>query len=62
MVTVEIKNIKKYKEVTIRIDNGTLVSGLLDEEESYDLAILVVDADEELAGATLVRKQEFPNN
>ena len=62
MVTVEIKNIKKYKEVTIRIDNGTLVSGLLDEEESYDLALFFVDAAEELAGATLVWKQEFPNN
>ena len=56
MLTIEIKNIDKYKEVTATLGNGTLISGLLDEEESHTLALSLVDAAEKLANETLVLK------
>ena len=57
MLTVKVKSIDKYKEVTVTINNCRSVSGLLNEEESYDLALSLVDVAENLANATLVWKQ-----
>lgn len=54
MFEIEVRKIDKYKEVTITSDNTKITTNLLDEEESYDLALFLIEAAENLANATYV--------
>lgn len=54
MVKIEVKKIGKYKEAVISLDDFDITTGLMTEEESYNLALSLVETAEKLANTTYI--------